>query len=391
MSEMLVNTTTAGLQHQPAVASFAGTHFLVVWADGSDATIKGQIVRSDGVRSGGELTVSAPAANNTDRRLPTVRNIGFGLVAAWVERAFTNPGPRPHVKLRRFDQDGRPIGAEIQVSTADVDPEHRPALVNLVDGGFLAVWVDPRPDQRIRAQRFTSSGVRTGAEFTVTTTAGFHTGPTCVPLEGGNYVVAWRSDPAAVGGGALLFRVFDLAGTPQSAERPVNLFGFGGGKALALLDTGRFALAHIRNGTMSDIGVQRSTVEATVFRPDATEAGIAFAASSGQGINCSSPAIAALPGGRFVVAWMQRSAETFATTPVVKARAFSDSAGPVGAEVQVSTSTAADRAGTCAASTFGFGGEAVFVGWSDNAGGDDSSDFAVRGRTLPVSGPGGLA
>lgn len=393
MSEILVNTTTTGLQHQPAIAAFRGTHFFVVWADSSDATIKGQIFQANGNKSGGEFVVNTPTppGANTDRQLPTIANSGQGLTVAWIELAFNTPGPRPHVKLQRFNQDGQKTGPEIQVSTTDVDPDNRPAITGMIDGGFVVTWADFRLDQRIRAQRFGFDGSKTGPEFLVNTAEGFHLNPIATTLVDGNYVIAWRSDPAPPGGGALIFRIFDLAGSPMGGENRPNLSGFGGAKAMRLLDNGRFVITHIRSIGVSDLGVTKSIVEARVFEANGTSSDIVVSASSGSGINSSSPALTSLPGGRFLVAWAQKSAETFATSPSVRAKIFSDSLGSVGQEIQVNTTTEGDRFSVCAATVFGGDeGEAAFVAWVDSSGtGGDASDFAVRGRTLRI-GPGGL-
>ncbi len=392
MSEILVNTTTIGLQHQPAVAGFRGTHFFVVWADSSDATIKGQIFQANGNKSGSEFVVneSAPAATNTDRQLPAITNSGSGLVVAWIEQAFSPPGPRPHVKMQRFDLDGRKSGPETQVSTTDVDPKNRPAITSMIDGGFVITWADARPDQRIRAQRFGFGGVKVGAEFNVNITEGFHEDPIATRLVDGNYVIAWRGDPSLPGGGALVFRIFDLEGSPKSGEIRPNLSGFGGGKAMTLLDDGRFVIAHVRNGPASDIGVTKSIVEATVFKPDGASANITVPAGDEQGINSSSPALAPLPGGRFLIVWTQKSAETFATTRSVRAM-ISPAQGVDGQAIQVNTTTEGDRFSTRTATVPGDGtGPAAFVTWVDSSGlGGDPSDFAVHARALKI-GPEGL-
>ena len=102
MSETLINTTTTGLQHQPAIATFGLAQFFVVWRDGSDLTIKGQIIQANGNKSGGEKVVNTtptPTGANTNRQLPTIASSGSGPIVAWIEHAVNPPGPRPHVKL----------------------------------------------------------------------------------------------------------------------------------------------------------------------------------------------------------------------------------------------------------------------------------------------------
>jgi hypothetical protein len=153
MSEILINTTTTGLQHQPAIAALGSTHFFVVWLDSSDLTIKGRLVQANGNMSGGEVVVNTPTPTgaNTNRQRPTIASSGSGPIVAWIENAVNPPGPRPHVKLQRFNREGQRSGSEIQVSTSDVDPAHRPAITGMIDGGFLVSWMDARSNQRIRA------------------------------------------------------------------------------------------------------------------------------------------------------------------------------------------------------------------------------------------------
>jgi hypothetical protein len=396
MSEILINTTTTVLQHQPAIAALGSTHFFVVWVDSSDRTIKGRLIQADGNPSADEFVVNTPTplGANMDRQRPTIASSGPGPIVAWIENAVNPPGPRPHVKLQRFNQDGQPSGSEIQVSTTDVDPAHRPAITGMIDGGFLVSWMDARSDQRIRAQRFIIDGSKKGPEFRVNTTDGFHEAPIATRLVNGNYVIAWRSDPSPPGGGALIFRIFDLEGSPIVGETRPNLSGFTGQKAMTFLDDNdRFVIAHVRGLGNSDIGVAKSAVEANVFERNGASANIPIFATSGQEINTSSPTLAPLPGGRFLLAWVQKRADTFATIPSVRARVFSGSqGGPVGQEVQVNTTTTGDRFSARAAAIVTPGeGETAFVAWADDSQtGGDPSDFAVRGRVLSILASGGL-
>ena len=48
MDEILINTSTSGAQDQPAVASFRGTQFVVVWADRGSGDIKCQMFGVNG-------------------------------------------------------------------------------------------------------------------------------------------------------------------------------------------------------------------------------------------------------------------------------------------------------------------------------------------------------
>lgn len=388
MDEMLVNTTTQGLQFQPAIASLRGTHFYVAWSDTSSASIRGQVFRVDGARSGDELDISGPAlADGTMRReLPAVAGWSQGVVVAWHESALNPPGVRPRVQLRMLRPDGAPIGSTVQVSTTDTDPAFPPSVTGMIDGGFLVTWADADQNQRIRAQRFDPDGQKVGAEFTVNATPGFHQAPIVTRLVDGNTVFAWRSDPSPPGGGAMMFRIFDLFGTAVSNEIRPDISGFAGGKALTLLDNNRFVTAHVRNGVQSDLGVMQSIIEANVFEPDGSAAGVSLSVSNGQGIESRWPTLAPLPGGAFAASWIQNSATTFDTVPEVRAQAFSDSQGSMGEEVRVNTIETGDRFQVRAATAFGDTIDPnLFMAWGDDSQqGGDTSDFAVHGRAMRV-------
>lgn len=67
MGEILVSTTTSGAQFQPSVDSVRGTQYVAMWADGSDAGIKGQNLGRTGTKLGEEFQVSAstPPGNHS--------------------------------------------------------------------------------------------------------------------------------------------------------------------------------------------------------------------------------------------------------------------------------------------------------------------------------------
>ena len=147
MSEILINTTTAGVQHQPGACNFGVELYFVVWRD-DNGDIKGRFFDDRGKPSKSEFGVNVPTnAANTDGNFPVVEGTLTGPVVVWIESAFNPPGPRPHVKLRRYDGEGQPIGSEIQVSTNNVDPKHRPGITGMIDGGFLVCWADARANQ----------------------------------------------------------------------------------------------------------------------------------------------------------------------------------------------------------------------------------------------------
>ncbi|MER8219982.1 hypothetical protein ABTZ58_05160 [Streptomyces sp. NPDC094143] len=388
MADFHVNTTTAGDQFQPAVDALFGTQYLELWSDESDFVIKGQFLGTDGDKLGDEIAVSRqPAEGQGVRPLwPSVLSAGIsGQFAVWLETPFNAPPPAPSVKLQRFAE-GRMAGPQTLV-TADADPRVRPSLTFMIDGGVLVTWASPRADQRIRARRYRPDGSPATPEFTVSTTEGFHEKPAATVLADGNVVVAWSTDPSSVGGGRLTLRFFDFEGNALTEEIRPNVGGFTGVNGLTLLDTQRFVVTHIERVPDSDLGQPQTTVAASVFEADGTEL-FDITAGSPVGFTRTSPAVSHLPGGRFLMTWIEQSADTFDTVPTVMAKVCSDSQGSLGDKVQVSTAAAGRRFHTCAATAFGDGPESALVTWADDSGLDGDPGLGVRARTYHVNGPG---
>jgi hypothetical protein len=382
MDEILVNTSLVGDQQAPAVAGFRGTQFVVVWEDGGDAKIKGQMFGVTGGKSGSEFVVNLSGEPNTSRKLPAIVECGLGFAVAWIEKPR---GAAAQVKLRTFNEDTL-SGPEIQVSTAEVEPLTAPAMARLADGGFVVVWVDKRQDERIRAQRFDVAGEKSGPEVRVNTVPGLHREPMVACLVNGNIVIGWR---ARLPGPLLVhLQIFDSNG-PVGGEQITTLDVTD--ITMAALDTGRFVIAHVRNAFDGETGFDTTAVQASVFEPNGVFSGIRVSASAEQRILSSWPTLVPLPDGRCVLAWTQTNTDAPAAGSNVKAKVFSAAQSSVGQALQVNTSTGGERFRLSAATTRGPDGEHVFFAWSDQGqAGDGTLARRVRGRPLPILPSGGL-
>jgi hypothetical protein len=376
MDEILINQTTAGDQDQPAVAGFRGLQYAVVWTDHATGNIKGLLLGVNAVPSDREFTVNFPGTPGTKRQLPTIIETRPRLVAAWIEQL---PGAAPQVKLRTIDQDTL-SGPESQVSTAEVEPLIRPALAGLPDGGFIVVWADKRPNERIRAQRYDIDGMKNGPEFRANTVPGLHRVPMVACLTNGNIVIAWR---ARLPGPLLVhFQIFNAMG-PVGTEQTTTLDVTEA--AMTALDTGRFVIAHVRSAGDGEAGFDTTVAQASVFEANGAFANIRFAATGAGRIQSSWPTLVPLPGGRFLLAWTQLNVDNPAAGTNVVARVFSASQGPIGQALQVNTLTGGQRFSLGAAATFGPAGEITFLAWADDSkAGPDKSGRAIKGRPLPI-------
>ncbi|TXS52555.1 hypothetical protein EAO75_08550 [Streptomyces sp. uw30] len=389
MGDFIVNTSAVGGQSQPcADALISHSLFTALWADDADAGIKGQRVDAAGAKVGTEFVVSETTPNgNTNRRWPFLDSVALNTFATWIEQPFNQPPPTPVVVLRRFF-DGQLAGSPVQVNTDSIDPEFPPTVTRMIDGGCLVTWTGGGDQKRIRAQRFSPEGQKAGSEIAVNTTEAFHRNAAVTLLSDGDYAIAWTNGEA-VGGGGLVYRVFGFDGTPRTDEVRPNISGFSGRSAVTALDNGRFVVAHIKSTVESPLGVPQTTAVATVIDPSGG-GGVVTSASAGspKHFHRTSPALTALPGGRFVLAWVEESADTFETVPTVMAQLCSDSQLEIGPKVQVSSGTSGKRFHLSAAAVFaGDTPESVFLSWTDMAAGGDTT---IRGRVLGL-GPGGLS
>ncbi|ONK15952.1 hypothetical protein [Streptomyces sp. MP131-18] len=390
MNDFVINSTTAGIQRDPAVAALGTGHYFVVWSDSSDASIKGRLYLTNGQPATEEFVVSEPAPAPPDvlRERPAIAATPLsGAFVTWVESPATVPGPRPHIKMRRYGTDGRPIGDATQVSTTDADPGQGPAVTHMIDAGFLITWADAAPRRRILARRYGFDGAPEGAEFAVSTTEGFHTTPFTARLDG-NVVIGWRADPHPVAGGALTLRVLTFDGAAVTPETTPNLSGYaGGGAAVTALDTEQFVLAHVRVAPDGS----RSSVETSVFAKDGALAEPGVPACSGAGLSCADPALAPLADDRFLAAWVQRSAAT-GTGHTVLAKIISITGGSLAEPIRLSGDTPGERFEVAAATVAGAPeGPSAFVVWTDLSGAGEAATTAVRGRMLRIQGEGTLA
>jgi len=147
-AEFQVNTTTKGVQAFPAVASSPRGSFVVVWLgpDGDGrAQVFGQLFDPAGRRRGGQLQVSSSEVVQA----PRVAMDGFGrFLVVWIAEG---------VQARLYGFDGKPLGDPFQVDGSGMQP----ATVGVAasrDGEFMVVWTTGSVDGRLFARRFDAQG-----------------------------------------------------------------------------------------------------------------------------------------------------------------------------------------------------------------------------------------
>jgi Ca2+-binding RTX toxin-like protein len=174
-SEFFVNTTVAGIQNSPSVAALATGGFVVAWTDysqtggdSSDGAIRAQIFDSAGAKVGGELLVNSSTAGL--QALASVTGLsGGGFVVAWRDGTQTDGD----VRMQAFDSAGARQGTEFVAATATEGLQNLPVVIGLANGGFAAAWADQSNHggtlSEIKAQIF-APGAGTPGDIALSTT-----------------------------------------------------------------------------------------------------------------------------------------------------------------------------------------------------------------------------
>lgn len=231
-----VNTYAAGSQRAPDVAAFDGGDFIVVWqsdgSSGSDddqSSIQGQRFSSTGTPIGVEFQVNTSiAGRQQDPKVATLPDGSFAV--AWHDQE-----PATRVRGRLFDPAGVPRGddfilqdAEIGGRWTGIGADARPPA----DGGiarYLAAWTswgapgsDPNGDffgTGVRARSVLSSGEGAGSEVQVNTMTELEQSIPEVCIDGnGVALVVWITNNGNDVKGRLLWS----DGTPLGEELRVN-------------------------------------------------------------------------------------------------------------------------------------------------------------------------
>ncbi len=204
-AELVVPTVTAGRQEESEVAVLDSGGFVITWWDG---TVQAQIFTASGARFGGPITVASDSS--VEPHVTALATGGF--VVTWA-RNISSGGfvGIDNLSAQIFDANGVRVGDVILIS------DDGPSQVRSVDvaalpwGGFVVAWADyddaSTNDAGIRAQAFDGSGAKVGeALFVNDVTVEDQIQPSIAVLASGDFVVGW-TDQSGLGGDASGFGV----------------------------------------------------------------------------------------------------------------------------------------------------------------------------------------
>jgi Ca2+-binding RTX toxin-like protein len=321
-AETAVTTPSAQSTAQtPEILALPDGGYFLTWVEiGTPQTsydVKGQFFEADGT-AGAQLVIGSTAGSQFESSAILLEN--GNLVVTWSgpAQASSTAGTMIDIRGQILSSTGAAIGPEFLVNTVTAQNQTRPVPLALADGGFLVTWADASGSDSsglgIKAQFFTETGAKAGAEFLVNmTTAGAQTTPYAAQLANGSIVIAW-SDASATGGDssgtAIRARVYSASGV--SNEILVNtttLYNQLTPVVTALAD-GRFVVVwgDTSEGTGSTGTFDPADIRGQVFDSSGNKIGGEFLVNSetqgfqGQG-SLGIAGVAANPQGGFVVTW----------------------------------------------------------------------------------------
>jgi hypothetical protein len=217
-------TNENGRAPRVALAGLPDGRFTAAWEEGLAMTTAGTDVVVRSFASPGEPLSAALRVDGEG----AARDAAGRSVVLWLdERSAALLG-------RRFDAEGRPLGARFVVTGDESGFPVETAVAAAPSGRFVAVWSafdgSGTAGTRIFAQRFDAAGRKRGAPIAVSpadSPSHRHRAPDVAMDGNGSFAVVWDADRSDSDGTAVLGRFYDRDGVPRGPAFRVNTTGRG--------------------------------------------------------------------------------------------------------------------------------------------------------------------
>jgi Ca2+-binding RTX toxin-like protein len=141
--DFVVNTTGLSNQNNATVATLANGDFVVTWDSREqylvqETLIRARLFHSDGTPVGDDFVVNTTAAGEQNR--PAVATLADGrFIIAW-ESKDTGDGSGGCIRARAYNADGTPISNDFIVETTTANDQSRPKITVLADDRVVISW-----------------------------------------------------------------------------------------------------------------------------------------------------------------------------------------------------------------------------------------------------------
>ncbi len=361
----VVNTTTADTQDHSRVVYLESGGFVIVWSDrsqsGTQSTdLRGQAYDSTGTAAGDEFQIGATAGDQTGACVAPLP--GGGFIIAWSD-SFAG-----EVWAQIFDPDGDEVGAEFRVSNAG-RVSHIGDIAALDSGNVVIVWEqqvasnDP-VTPGILAQQFDATGARIGPAAGIADYLGDI--PHVSAMASGGFVVSWTiNSPFEDYPSVILSHAFDSnsarVGDHGQANSPSRLKP--DDHAVAGLENGGYVLAWAAMTQGGD--TDPDVILAQLFDADGDPVGTPFEVNSTTAGSLEhQPAVIAVPGMGFAVAWRDLGEFGGSSPAAVRVQFFTDDGIRIGEEFVATPGSSGGGRPHLAANSDG----ELIVTWTDELG-----------------------
>ena len=301
-----------------------------------------------------------------------------GHVVTW--SSFGQDGSGYGIYGQRFDSVGNAVGGEFRVNTAPGQDQTYSSAVALSDGGFMVFWQHRVSSAGIEfhAQRYDSAGIVVGGEMNLGSIAevGFFT-PSAALLHDGTLAVAWHYQTSSWGTNDILIQRYTadghLLGPRLSAAFPRawNNNAWVSSPTIAALNPGGFVVVWTESADYGEIRGQ-------VYDAAGIKVGGTFRANTTTSYKQENPAVAGLHDDSFVVVW--ESPDGTGGTDIFMQR-FNQFGQKVNGEVRVNSYTAGDQLG---ADVVGLSNGHYVVAWASEN--QDGSGYGIYAQEFNVFG-----
>ena len=286
-------------------ATLADGTAVLVWREfgNGSATIRTQAFGADLQPLSAPMTVyTSTTFGDYAAFAPSVTALSDGgFAVAWTASFVGDAGEE--VLGRVFGTDGTPLTEAFAINPPAPGSQRMPQLAGLADGGFVAVWESPPTG--VVGRLFDALGRPTAAEFVLPGSAGGWA-PEVAALPGGGFVVAWDAVEWTFGESpiGIAAQRYDGQGLPAGDRIELSADGNDAwNPAVSALAGGGFVLAWTASVTPGQSSYDRE-VRFQRFGPDgAPDGGQVRAAEASMFVSNAQPALAATDDGGFFLAW----------------------------------------------------------------------------------------
>tara|TARA_Y100000588_G_scaffold43261_2_gene41158 strand:+ start:182 stop:2395 length:2214 start_codon:yes stop_codon:yes gene_type:complete len=306
----------------------------------------------------------------------------LGGFVVWQNSTESDTAERVMVQRLGNDMTGRGIAVRVSQSQ-DRSNELNPRVALMKSGGAAVVWVGgPRASSDIYIRFLDSSGNFLGVPTIVNShLPGIQRAPTVAALAGGGVAVVWTSLEQDAEGEGVYAQLFTTGGFRLGGEFQVNQAESRNQSdaAVAALPDGGFVVAWVNEAVAGRTGVGAQDLQGNLvgrlYGAQGAPRGAEYQLNDGQGVGMS-PALSADAEGGFTLAWSQRDSVNIRNLSDIYTRRFNSAGLPLTSNVRQNTWLRGEQVGP---ELVQMGGEAL-VAWTSY--GQDTSGGGIQARLI---------